>query len=53
LASPKQNNSLLNETKDAIFWCFGKRDEYFAQSAYMMNFLAVLPTDFQGTIWKG
>jgi hypothetical protein len=43
----------LNETKDDIFWRFGKHDDYSVKSAYMLNFLAVLPTNFRGAIWKG
>jgi hypothetical protein len=43
----------LNETKDDIFWRFGKQDDYSVKSAYMLNFLAVLPTNFRGAIWKG
>jgi hypothetical protein len=43
----------LTDTSDDIFWRFAKRDEYAASSAYMMNFMGAIKTDFKSLVWKG
>ncbi|KAM0853990.1 hypothetical protein ACQ4PT_050734 [Festuca glaucescens] len=43
----------LTDEHDDIAWKFGDKEVYTARSAYMLQFLGAVGTDFKRLIWKG
>jgi hypothetical protein len=43
----------LTDERDEIIWVFGNKNHYTTKSAYQLQFLGAVGTDFKKTIWRG
>jgi hypothetical protein len=47
------NGLQLNDTPDDITWTFGEKNYYTSKSAYLLQFIGAVNTDYRKIIWKG
>jgi hypothetical protein len=43
----------LSDARDDISWTFGNKNHYTARSAYQLQFIGAVGTDFRKIVWRG